>query len=276
MRHERVAPVARALAALLLALAGSASPATAQAPLTDLLSFLLTNQWVETGDFAKDTEAAIVTRDTMTRLLQVELATLPISASSAGFVYRLNPALGTVERASESFGPFFTERALTAGRRQASFGAGFSMMRFTHLDDRDLRDGQFLTSANQFRDEQAPFDIETLTLELESRTTTLFGNVGLTDRMDISVAVPFVSVSMAGERWNTYRGASVLQASTVAQADGLGDIAVRTKYRLTGERAGGLAVVGEVRLPSGRSEDLLGAGRAAYRARTSPTSAAAR
>ena len=40
---------------------------------------------------------------------------------------------------------------------------------------------------------------------------------------------------------------------------------MRAKYRLLGEADRGLALVGEVRLPTGRDEDLLGAGRTAWR-----------
>lgn len=251
----------------LLCVAGWPTRVRAQepTPLVDLLSFLLTNQSVPTGDFVKDAEAALATRDTMTRLLQVELSTLPLSTSSAGFAYRLNPAIGTVERVSSSFGPFFTERSFTAGRGQASLGVAFTSLRFTHLDDRDLRDGQFVATGNQFRDEVEPFDIETLTLDLETRTTTFFGNLGLTDRLDVAVAVPLVSVRLSGERWNTYRGVSLRQAAADGEATGLGDVAVRTKLRLAGRQATGLAIVGEARLPTGRREDLLGAGAAAYR-----------
>lgn len=259
---RRLAHVVAVAAAVI---GGSAGYAHAQESLAEVLSFLLTNQSVPTGDFVRDAEAARVTSDTMSRLLLVELATLPISASSAGFAYRLNPALGTVERASESFGPFFTERSLTAGRRQASVGASATTARYTHLDETSLRDGRLVTSGNQFRDEATPFDIETLSLELESRTVTFFGNIGLSDRFDLGVAVPLVQVSLTGERLNTYRGTTVLQASADAQASGLGDVAVRAKYRLAGERAGGIAAVAEVRLPTGRSEDLLGTGSVALR-----------
>lgn len=255
----------RALLLGLVVWSGAAAQVRAQEPLTDVLSFLLTNQAVPTGDFVKDQQAAQVTSDTVSRLLQVELATLPISASSAGFAYRLNPSLGTVERVSASFGPFFTERSLTAGRGQASLGVGFTAASFSHLDDRSLRDGRFISSGNQFRDEATPFDVEALTLRLESRTVTLFGNVGVSDRLDLSVAVPFVSVSLAGERLNTYRGTSLLQAAADARANGVGDVAVRAKYRLVGQRARGVSIVGETRLPTGRREDLLGAGRASYR-----------
>lgn len=261
------ARLARIVVVAAVAMGCSAGRLHAQESLAEVLSFLLTNQSVPTGDFERDAEAARVTSDTMSRLLLVELATLPISASSAGFAYRLNPALGTVERASESFGPFFTERSLTAGRRQASVGASATTARYTHLDDTSLRDGRLVTSGNQFRDEAEPFDVETLTLELESRTVTFFGNVGLSDRFDLGVAVPLVQVSLAGERLNTYRGTTVLQAAADAEASGLGDVAIRAKYRLAGSgRAGGIAAAAEMRLPTGRSEDLLGTGSLALRA----------
>jgi hypothetical protein len=240
--------------------------AWAQQSLSETLSFLLTNQSVPTGDFERDVAAAQVTRDTMSRLLLVELTTLPISASAAGFTYRFNPALGTLERTSDNFGPFFTERSLTTGRGRASIGLSLQAARFTRLDGNDLRDGRFVVSGNQFRDEAQPFDVETLSLDVESRTFTLFGTVGVTDRLDLGLAVPFVSLSLAGERLNTYRGQSLLQARADAEASGVGDMALRAKYQLLGERGSGLALLGEMRLPTGRHEDLLGAGASTYRA----------
>src|SRR5690606_18941557 len=74
-----------ALALTLVAAAGQ--QAFAQEPLRDVLSFLLTNQAVPTEDFVRDAEAAAVTRDTISRLLLAELATLPIGSTSAGFTY---------------------------------------------------------------------------------------------------------------------------------------------------------------------------------------------
>jgi hypothetical protein len=264
-RTRRRRRLAGALCAVLAWTAAAPERAQAQEPLTEVLEFLLTNHSVPTGDFVRDADAARVTTDTLTRLLLVELGTLPISTSSAGFVYRMNPTLGTLERASSSFGPFFSERSLTAGSRQASIGVSVSAARFTRLDDRSLRDGTLLTSGNQFRDEATPFDVETLSLELESRTLTVLGNVGLGDRVEVGIAVPFVSLSMSGARVNTYRDVSVQQASADARANGLGDVALRTKVRLTGAQASGVAATAEVRLPTGRRDDLLGAGKASVR-----------
>jgi hypothetical protein len=257
--------------ACLVAVALLTAPANVSAqerplPLADVLSFLLTNESVPTGDFVKDAQAAAVTRDTISRLLLVELTTLPLGSSSAGFTYRVNPALGTIERASQSFGPFFTERSLTAGRGRASIGVNLQFAKYTRLNDVDLESGEFVATGNQFRDEAAPFDVETLSMEIQSRTLTVLGNVGVTNRLDVGVAVPVVWLSLEGSRVNTYRGAVLLQATASGEATGLGDMAIRAKYRLAGDGGTGLAIVGEARLPTGREEDLLGSGEASYNA----------
>lgn len=241
------------------------APAAAQS-VSDVLSFLLTNRAVQTDDFERDAAAAAATRDTVTTLLGAELATLPPSLSSAGFTYRFNSMLGTAERASMSFGSFFTERSLTSGTGQAALGVNVRMASYDRLDGRDLRDGAFLTTANQFRDEAEPFDVETLTLEVDSRVVTFTGSYGVTDRFDISAAVPLVQLSMNGTRVNTYRGQPVVQAVAEATARGLGDVVVRGKYGLLNNASSGLALAGEVRLPTGREDDLLGAGTTAFSA----------
>jgi hypothetical protein len=227
--------------------------------------FLVTNQGVQTSDFEKDQEAAEATRGTLTRTLLSSIATLPVATSTSGFSYRLNPTLGTVERASETFGPFFLERALTAGGGRASLGFRLHYSSFETLDSNDLRDGSFVTIANQFPDESEPFDVETLTLDIRTRTATFFGNVGISDRVDVGVAVPLVRLEINGSRQNSYRGRNLLQARAQASTTGLGDVAVRGKVRLTGGGAGSAAAGIEARLPTGREEDLLGAGELAVR-----------
>jgi hypothetical protein len=231
----------------------------------EILSFLLTTQSIPTDDFVKDTEAADATRDTISRALLIELAALPLGSSSAGFAYRFNPSLGTVERASASFGPFFTERAETTGRGHGSIGVAFRQASFDQLDDRNLRDGTLVTTANRFSDEEAPFDVETLSLRLRSSATTLFGNYGVTSRLDLGAAVPIVQVRVEGERVDTYRGRVFVQSRASAYATGLGDIALRAKYQVLRQRAAGVAVAADLRLPTGRDEDLLGAGETAVK-----------
>src|SRR5215212_8923946 len=191
--------ITRALAGALAVLLGAA-PAVRAQTVADVLTFLVTNQSVATGSVERDRDAALGTSDTMSRALLANLATLPVTASSSAFVYRLNPALGTVERATQSFGPFFTERALTAGRHQASFGMTYQHLHFTSLDGRSLRDGSLVTTANQFTDESAPFDVDQLTLNIDASVATLYGNVGVTDNVEIGFAAPFIALLLDGSR----------------------------------------------------------------------------
>jgi len=249
----------RALGVALGVFLGTAPVVRAQT-VADVLTFLVTNQSVATGSVERDRDAALGTSETMSRALLANLATLPVTASSSAFVYRLNPALGTVERATQSFGPFFNERALTAGRHQASFGMTYQHLHFTSLDGRSLRDGSLITTANQFTDESTPFDVDQLTLNIDASVATLYANIGVTDHMEVGVAAPFVALALDGTRVNTYRGTAFTQATASARATGVADLVVRTKYTVFAAGGGGLAAAADVRLPSGRREDLLGAG----------------
>jgi hypothetical protein len=243
-----------------------AAPAvSAQETVTDVVTFLMTNQAVRTADFERDRAAAEAARDTISRALLINLTSVPIATSSSGFLYRLNPELGTVERASQSFGAFFTERALTAGRGRVSFGLTASSSNFDRLNGRSLRDGTLVTIANKFRDEAEPFDTESLTLDVTTSTLTLLANVGVTDRLEVGAAVPFVRLTLDGERVNVYRGSTFVQASATATASGVADTALRAKFTVLSARNGGIAAAGEVRLPTGDERNLLGAGSASWR-----------
>ena len=103
---------------------------------------------------------------------------------------------------------------------------------FDELDGQNLRDGTLVTVARQFRDEPAPFDTESLTLQIRSSTMTVFGSVGVTNRLEVGAAVPFARVSVEGQRINVYRGSTFLQASATGTASGIADVAVRAKYTL--------------------------------------------
>lgn len=244
---------------------GLAAPAAAQQTVTDIVDFLVTNQAVQTGDFERDRAAADAARAAITRALLVDLTSVPLASSTSGFLYRMNPQLGTMERATESFGAFFVERALTGGAGRASFGVSASTSTFDRLGDLQLRDGSLVTVANQFRDETAPYNTEALTLEVRSSTLTAFGSIGLTDRFEIGAALPFVQLTIDGQRLNVYRGTPTIQAAGEASASGIGDAALRAKYTLFATTEAALAAAAEVRLPTGDEANLLGAGAVAYR-----------
>ena len=231
----------------------------------DVLEFLATNQSVRTDDFVRDTQAAQATSDTLAAALLVELTTFPLPTSSGGFSYRFNPSLGTLERVAQSFGPTFVDRAVTAGAGYASASITFQPSQFVSLDGRRLGDGSLITTSNKFRDEAAPFDFESLTLDMRTDTVTLFGNYGVTDRIDVGFALPMILSRVSGERVNTYRGTSSVQARGQATAFGVGDIPIRSKQHLVRSQSWGLATSVELYLPTGSRENLQGTGKTALK-----------
>jgi hypothetical protein len=236
-----------------------ATPAAAQT-IGQVLSFLLTNRSISTGDFTRDEQAAAATRDAMGAFLLNELTTFPTTSPAGGFTYRLDPALGTNVRSSDSFGPFFTERSLTVGRRHGSLTVSYGQASFDTLDGRALRNGTLVAIASQLHGESQPFDVETLTLRIQTRTTTVTGQFGVTDRIDIGVAVPFVRIDLSGSRVDTLRATAFPEASAVAAASGLGDTLIRAKFNALRSGGSGLAFGCDVRLPTGDTENFLGSG----------------
>ncbi|RPJ69100.1 MAG: hypothetical protein EHM24_19535 [Acidobacteria bacterium] len=250
-----------AVVALILSL-GAAAHVSAQERISvaEALSFLVTSQAVDTGDAARDRAAAEATSRALSRSLLSALATLPLTSSSSGFTYRFNPVLGTLERGSDSFGPFFVERAATAGAGRASLAVNWQYASFTKLDGMALRDGTLVTTANAFEDEAQPFDVETLALRIRTNSLTVSGVVGITDRLDLSAALPIVSLSLEGSRTDTYRSARYQQASASASITRFADLLLRGKFNVARGEWGGVSLGGDLRLPTGAEDDLVGAG----------------
>ena len=108
------------LAATLLAIA-CASPASAQ-KVTVVPGLTARQVLVQLGDPASSYpvgEAIALTSAT-------EIATAPFGTSSGGFVFKLDPATGLLARTTTTFGPSFTERAMTSGEGKVSVGATFN------------------------------------------------------------------------------------------------------------------------------------------------------
>ena len=114
-----------------------------------------------------------------------------------------------------------------------------------------------------------------LSLSLTSSTFSAFVNYGVTDKLDVGVIVPAVTLRMkAGVHATVLRlatadspgihsfpgGASDETINESSTAQGIGDILLRAKYRFLTVAGGGLAGGVDLRLPTGDSEQLLGTG----------------
>jgi hypothetical protein len=122
-----------------------------------------------------------------------------VTSSASAFTYRLNRNLGTVVRSSDSFGPFLVERSLTAGLLRGSLALSYQSASFDTIDGRSLTDGTLVATASRIRGDAQPFDVEAVSLDIHTNTVTLLGNIGVTDRLDIGAALPFV-LPVSGRR----------------------------------------------------------------------------
>jgi hypothetical protein len=223
------------------------------------------------------------------------LATFPSGSSSGGFTYTFDPALGSFSRSSESFGPAFAERALTIGRERGTLGLAYQRSTYDTFEGKNLQqreitfyfqhidccgrtqngvtvgDGSLLNPAFE-----GDLIAAALALDVTTSTVVLSAAYGLTDRLDLGVAVPFVSVDIeASLRARIERLATAANPgihlfagdnpdertfTTSGSASGLGDILVRAKYNFLKRRGGGLAAAVDVRTPTGDESNLLGTG----------------
>jgi hypothetical protein len=233
-------------------------------------------------------DASIVPLEQLNNQLAIQLSTFPLASSAGGFTYQYDPTLGTFTRASDSFGPIYTERADTNGKGKFNVGLNFSHFTFDKIDDLSLRDGDVQIV---FRHQDLPpagcclnpfFEGDVITtqtfLKIQSDITALTFSYGVTDQLDIGAAIPIVRVQIQAQTNATIdrlatganpgtanihvftNGTDQETFSESGSASGVGDIVLRAKYRLTAPGTFGAAVGIEGRLPTGEERDLLGTG----------------
>ena len=193
-----------------------------------------------------------------------EIATQPFGSSSGGFIFKLDSTTGLLARTTTTFGPLFGERALTSGEGQVSVGASFRSSSFDKLTDFSLSNLPFGTVAAS---NPAAARTTTGNVELTAKTVAIFSTIGVTDNFDIAVVVPLVTVELEG-RSTVVNGSGVVTrlAETKNIFSGLGDISALAKYRIVKfggapiPDPGGIALVVNVRLPTGSRENLRGLG----------------
>jgi hypothetical protein len=228
-------------------------------------------------------------RDTMRQInagIAAQIATFPVGSSSGGFAFTFDESLGVYNRTTESFGPIFAERPLTAGKGKFSFAVNYQHGTWDSLEGFDLGAGEiplYLQHEDTNRDGRTTslwFEGDLIradfSLDLKTDTTVLFANYGLAERLDVGVAVPFQRVDM-----NARIATSIQRLSTSPDpfvvhqfedgssehtylesgtASGIGDVLVRAKWNFYRGGSAGLAAGTDLRLPTGDEEDLLGSG----------------
>jgi hypothetical protein len=205
-----------------------------------------------------------------------QLASVPLPSPASGFTYEFDAGLGVFQRTSQSFGPILAERAETIGGGKFSFGFTFQNFTFDTIEGLDLDSVPAVFTHDSAELRGGREDLVTTLNSIDARVNqfTTFISYGLTDRLDLSLAIPVVSTDMTVtsaatvQRIGTvdpdihfFRGADdQIGANRIftafGSASGIGDLVLRLKGRFAGGAGLGL----DVRVPTGDEENLLGVG----------------
>jgi hypothetical protein len=234
---------------------------------------------------------AATSADEIAKFVGIGITTLPIGTSSAGFSYIHDRQTGELILKSESFGPSFAERPLTNGSGVWNVGVNFQHSQTDYSESFGTADS--VSDGIPIFDNTATFRSDSFTQFITRRAFltsrinafNVLATYGITDRFDIGVAVPIISLKLTGRwddnydisrTWNanlgnsrrdyaTPKGTQIARAEESHSATGIGDVAIRLKYGFGEQRGDGAAVAGEIRLPTGDENELLGSGKASMK-----------
>src|SRR5829696_1796859 len=211
-----------------------------------------------------------------------QLTALPLPSPASGFTYAFDSATGTFRRTTRSFGPILSDRAETIGRGQLSVGFNYQHFSFDSLDGVDLSTVPAVFTHDDFQLGGGRLDVVTTVNTVEASLAQWTGAItyGITDRIDVSLAIPIVRTTLSVvsnaqiQRIGTNDPAVHFFLDETARegfgdhkqffgqgsASGVGDLIARVKANAVREETRALAVGVDVRLPTGDEKDLLGSG----------------
>jgi len=215
--------------------------------------------------------------------LTSQLAGIPLPSPASGFTYKFDSSTGTFLRSTSSFGPILSDRAETIGRGRVAFGFTSQFFSFDHLDGVPLTDIPAVFRHDAFQTGGGRTDVVSTANTIQASVNQFAGALtyGITDRVDVSLAVPLVSTHLSllsnAQIFRLGTGTAVQvhyfrddlaiggygsthQYFIEGSESGIGDLFIRSKATLLREGTRALATGVDVRLPTGDEQNLLGAG----------------
>ncbi len=210
-----------------------------------------------------------------------QFVNVPLPSPASGFTYQFDSSLGVFQRTTQSFGSILAERAETIGARRVSFGFATQRFTFDTVEGVDLNKVPAVFTHDDAQLLNGRQDVVTTVNSIAASVSqfTTFFTLGVTDRFDVSVAVPVISTSLSVvsdatiQRLGTTNPLThffrLSDGETVGNrrlftasgsASGLGDVTVRMKGTLAHRGSSGVAAGLDVRLPTGDEMNLLGTG----------------
>jgi len=201
-----------------------------------------------------------------------QLSQLPIAAAASGSGITIG-ASGLPTVSTDSLGTILTQRGKTIGKHKFLISFNFQRFVFQNVDGVDLKNLPVVV--NFFPGQNNVYLQDTSQIWFRIDQFTTLGTFGLTDKIDVSLIVPFSKVNLDTATTATmhtiaYAGSvPTTGASTVivpdlylpGSASGIGDVRVNVKANVLGnESRTSLAIGGEVRFPTGDAANFLGTG----------------
>lgn len=193
-----------------------------------------------------------------------QVGQLPLATPASGFIFTFDHKLGVYTASQESFGPMVAERMETIGRHKVYLAFTYQRFAFDELDGNNL--GK-LPIVFAFPSAQSPQVLTQTVSRIDSKLNQYVGflTYGLSSKVDISVAVPFnrisLGVSTVGTEFSVGTPATASFTQTLAgAASGFGDFVLAGKGTVFQREKYGMAIGGELRLPSGDQDNFLGSG----------------
>jgi hypothetical protein len=224
--------------------------------------------------------------------LSAELATAhsqsPIPSASGAFRFAWDPELDTFVRSTESLGSGVAERAPTLGRHTGTFSISYTHIDFDTLEGNSLNDLTFSQPAYS-ANLQPIFGNEVIQSHLSIDTVYFTGAYGITDTIDVSLALSMSNVSMHANVVSQLQplnghgayfltdgnGHLIAKSGTLCgfpQAPntrcatdgfsdsffGTGDLFLRGKWHFYDTQYADFAVVGILTIPTGNADNFVG------------------
>ena len=205
----------------------------------------------------------------------------PLASPASGIVYTTDPSLQiTAPSGTDSFGPVMFERGEILHRGKLFVAFTYQNFQFNNIDGVNLKSipAYFPTTTG------APGFVQTSTrVDLKINQFAFYVTYGLTKRVEVSVAVPFLNVKLGANTtcvngYNLVTGAytgqipcivtnhgNVTTRSNSSETTGIGDLVLRGKVNLWRGEHLGVAGAVDLRLPTGDELDFLGTGAAGVR-----------
>jgi len=191
-----------------------------------------------------------------------QVAQLPLATPASSFILILKNGVPTASQ--ETFGPLAAERFETIGKHTLYVAFTFQRSVFKEIDGNSLGDLPILF---KFPTENNP-SVVTYTqnsVAVNVNQYVAYATYGLTSHFDLSVAIPFLRVSMgvgsSGTEYSTTSPATASFSQDIpGSASGIGDVIFAGKGTVWKKHRYGIAVGGELRIPSGDEQNFLGSG----------------